>query len=122
MDTYSTNGGLTSVFAGGNVTQQQQQQSDLWRPWTGTDGKKPDAHRMNSVHGDLSGAKSQKAPHFTHPVKLYWPKSRCFDYMYQDAEMLLRNYPVQATICVYEDSSSDDDSDDEEEEMDKELN
>uniref|UniRef100_A0A8D3CD26 Ripply transcriptional repressor 2 n=1 Tax=Scophthalmus maximus TaxID=52904 RepID=A0A8D3CD26_SCOMX len=103
MDTYSTNGGLTSVFAGGNVTQQQQQQSDLWRPWTGTDGKKTDAHRVSFV-------------------ELYWPKSRCFDYMYQDAEMLLRNYPVQATICVYEDSSSDEDSDDEEEEMDKELN
>jgi hypothetical protein len=26
--------------------------------------------------------------------------------------MLLRNYPVQATICLYEDSSSDDDEDD----------
>ncbi len=36
--------------------------------------------------------------------------------------MLLRNYPVQATICVYEDSSSDEDSDDEEEEMEKEQN
>ena len=37
--------------------------------------------------------------------------------------MLLRNYPVQATICVYEDSSSDEDmSDEEEEEDDKELN
>lgn len=36
--------------------------------------------------------------------------------------MLLRNYPVQATICLYEDSSSDEDSDDEEEEMEKELN
>uniref|UniRef100_A0A3Q3FZ58 Ripply transcriptional repressor 2 n=1 Tax=Labrus bergylta TaxID=56723 RepID=A0A3Q3FZ58_9LABR len=53
---------------------------------------------------------------------LYWPKSRCFDYLYQDAEMLLRNYPVQATICPYEDSSSDEESDDEEEEMEKELN
>lgn len=54
--------------------------------------------------------------------RLYWPKSRCFDYLYQDAEMLLRNYPVQATISLYEDSSSDEDSDDEEEEMEKELN
>lgn len=54
--------------------------------------------------------------------RLFWPKSRCFDYLYQDAEMLLRNYPVQATICLYEDSSSDEDSDDEEEEMEKELN
>lgn len=29
--------------------------------------------------------------------------------------MLLRNYPVQATICLYDDSSSDEDSDNEEE-------
>lgn len=36
--------------------------------------------------------------------------------------MLLRNYPVQATICVYEDSSSDEDSDEEEEETGKDLN
>lgn len=36
--------------------------------------------------------------------------------------MLLRNYPVQATICPYSDSSSDEDSDDEEDEMEKELN
>ncbi|KAF3849966.1 hypothetical protein F7725_019685 [Dissostichus mawsoni] len=55
-------------------------------------------------------------------TQLYWPKSRCFDYLYQDAEMLLRNYPVQATICLYADSSSDEDSNDEEEEMEKELN
>ena len=31
--------------------------------------------------------------------------------------MLLRNYPVQATICVYEDSSSDEDMSDEEEDI-----
>lgn len=36
--------------------------------------------------------------------------------------MLLRNYPVQATISPYGDSSSDEDSDDEEEETEKELN
>ncbi|MGH0173085.1 UNVERIFIED_CONTAM: hypothetical protein FKN15_077862 [Acipenser sinensis] len=47
---------------------------------------------------------------------LFWPKSKCYDYLYQEAEMLLRNYPVQATISFYEDSDSDDDSDSEEEE------
>lgn len=36
--------------------------------------------------------------------------------------MLLRNYPVQATICPYEDSSSDEEGDEEEEEVEKELN
>ncbi|TKS75553.1 Protein ripply2 [Collichthys lucidus] len=75
-----------------------------------------------STHGDLSAGMHPKTPRVIHPVKLFWPKSRCFDYLYQDAEMLLRNYPVQATICLYEDSSSDEDSDDEEEEMEKELN
>ncbi|XP_029588786.1 protein ripply3-like [Salmo trutta] len=59
-------------------------------------------------------------------TRLFWPKSRCFDYLYQDADLLLRNYPVQATICLYEDSSSDDDEDDsdddEEEDSVKELN
>lgn len=61
--------------------------------------------------------------------RLFWPKSRCFDYLYQDAEKLLRSYPVQAAICVYEDSSSDEGSDEEEEEvgedeeeMEKDLN
>lgn len=61
---------------------------------------------------------------------MYWPKTKCFDYLYREAEMLLRNYPVQATICPCEDSSSteddteedededdDDDSEDEEEEV-----
>lgn len=61
--------------------------------------------------------------HALFPVwRLYWPKSRCFDYLYRDAEILLRNYPVQAAICPYEDTSSDEDNDDEEEEVEKEQN
>ncbi|XP_040920659.1 protein ripply2 [Toxotes jaculatrix] len=115
METFATNSGLTSVFNGNNTTQQ----SNLWRPWTGKEEK---TGAQKSVPGDISDGKHPKTPQIIHPVKLYWPKSRCFDYLYQDAEMLLRNYPVQATICPYEDSSSDDDSDDEEEEMEKELN
>ncbi|XP_029281530.1 protein ripply2 [Cottoperca gobio] len=118
METIATNTGLTSVFShGDNVTQHS---GRLWRPWTGTKDNTA-AHKTLSIHGDLSSA-HPKTPQVIHPVKLYWPKSRCFDYLYQDAEMLLRNYPVQATICLYEDSSSDEDSDDEEEEMEKELN
>lgn len=39
--------------------------------------------------------------------RLFWPKSRCFDYLYQDAEALLRNFPVQATISFYEESESE---------------
>ncbi|XP_056219231.1 protein ripply2 [Seriola aureovittata] len=119
METFTTSSGLTSVFTGNNVAHKQ---SGLWRPWTGKEERKTDAHKTPSMHGGLSDANYPKIPQVVHPVKLYWPKSRCFDYLYQDAEMLLRNYPVQATICPYEDCSSDEDSDDEEEEVEKELN
>ncbi|TKS75562.1 Protein ripply2 [Collichthys lucidus] len=118
MESFTANNGITSVFTGDNVSQQS---GRLWRPWTGIEDKTA-AHKAASTHGDLSAGMHPKTPQVIHPVKLFWPKSRCFDYLYQDAEMLLRNYPVQATICLYEDSSSDEDSDDEEEEMEKELN
>uniref|UniRef100_A0A3Q1JXR2 Protein ripply2 n=1 Tax=Anabas testudineus TaxID=64144 RepID=A0A3Q1JXR2_ANATE len=101
METYSTDSGLTCVFTGGNATQQ----ANFWRPWTGKE--------------NTTGALNVSVVNLT---ALYWPKSRCFDYLYREAEMLLRNYPVQATICPYEDSSSDEDSDDEEVEVEKELN
>uniref|UniRef100_A0A8C8SLN8 Ripply transcriptional repressor 2 n=1 Tax=Pelusios castaneus TaxID=367368 RepID=A0A8C8SLN8_9SAUR len=52
---------------------------------------------------------SGKSTQYTHPVRLFWPKSRCYDYLYQEAEALLKNFPVQATISFYEDSDSDDD-------------
>ncbi|POI25001.1 hypothetical protein CIB84_011249 [Bambusicola thoracicus] len=41
--------------------------------------------------------------------RLFWPKSRCYDYLYQEAEALLKNFPVQATISFYEDSDSEED-------------
>ncbi|KAG9493676.1 hypothetical protein GDO78_001519 [Eleutherodactylus coqui] len=41
---------------------------------------------------------------FQHPVKLFWPKSVCYDFLYQEAEELLRNFPVQATISFYQES------------------
>ncbi|XP_036941602.1 protein ripply2-like isoform X1 [Acanthopagrus latus] len=117
MESFATNNGLPSLPIGGNVTQQP---GLFWRPWTGITA----AHTAESLHGDLSAAKHSKTPQFVHPVKLMWPKSKCFDHLYQDAEVLLRNYPVQATICVYTDISSDEDSDDDDEEeaMEKDLN
>uniref|UniRef100_A0A668ATS2 Ripply transcriptional repressor 2 n=1 Tax=Myripristis murdjan TaxID=586833 RepID=A0A668ATS2_9TELE len=94
MESFTANIGLTSAFTGENVMQPKA--NGLWRPW--------------AVH-------LRKTPRLCRSlIPLYWPKSKCFDYLYQDAEMLLRNYPVQATICLYEDSSSDEDSEDEEEE------
>lgn len=41
--------------------------------------------------------------------RLFWPKSKCYDYLYQEAEALLKNFPIQATISFYEDSDSEDD-------------
>uniref|UniRef100_A0AC11DAW5 Ripply transcriptional repressor 1 n=1 Tax=Ovis aries TaxID=9940 RepID=A0AC11DAW5_SHEEP len=48
--------------------------------------------------------------------RLFWPKSCSFDYLYSDGEMLLQNFPVQATINVYEDSTSEDEEEVEERE------
>uniref|UniRef100_A0A4W3KBZ6 Uncharacterized protein n=1 Tax=Callorhinchus milii TaxID=7868 RepID=A0A4W3KBZ6_CALMI len=38
-------------------------------------------------------------------LELLWPQSRCFDYLYEDAERLLQNLPVQATISLYPEDS-----------------
>uniref|UniRef100_A0A3Q4HZ38 Ripply transcriptional repressor 2 n=1 Tax=Neolamprologus brichardi TaxID=32507 RepID=A0A3Q4HZ38_NEOBR len=100
METCANKSGLSSVSNGGNSSQQ----SELWRPWF--------RNEDNNIRHKASLKKKE----------LYWPKSRCFDYLYRDAEILLRNYPVQAAICTYEDSSSDEDNDDDEEEVEKERN
>ncbi|KAM3603406.1 uncharacterized protein V6R79_021746 [Siganus canaliculatus] len=118
MESVPTNSGLPSALAGGNNAQQP---SCMWRPWDGKD-ERPASQNVHVVNADLSAPMHSKAPQVVHPVKLLWPKSKCYDYLFRDAEMLLRNYPVQATICVYDDSSSDEDSDDEEEEAEKEMN
>ncbi|KAM8846897.1 protein ripply2 [Synchiropus picturatus] len=119
METFTnTTGLLSSVFTG----ELEARRPSLWRPWVGDDGHAL-RRKSEQMRHEPSGAKHPKAPQVVHPVKLFWPKSKCFDYLYQDAEMLLRNYPVQATICPYQDSSSDEDSDEEDEEMmEKELN
>ncbi|XP_059589097.1 protein ripply1 isoform X1 [Alligator mississippiensis] len=51
---------------------------------------------------------------FRHPVRLFWPKSKSFDYLYSEGEKLLENFPVQATINLYEDSDSEDEEEEEE--------
>ncbi|NXB27055.1 RIPP2 protein, partial [Rhagologus leucostigma] len=80
----------------------------FWRPWVPAPGE---AARP----GGLVEA-SRKLAQYTHPVRLFWPKSRCYDYLYQEAEALLKNFPVQATISFYEDSDSEDDEDELEQE------
>nr|XP_046155175.1 protein ripply2-like [Oncorhynchus gorbuscha] len=101
--------GLIGGVTGRNFVQQP---ANLWRPWVGKADREcrvtENTPYTKPIEG-FSDTKYCKSSQITHPVKLFWPKSRCFDYLYQDAEMLLRTYPVQATICLYEDSSSNDD-------------
>uniref|UniRef100_A0A3Q3NG16 Ripply transcriptional repressor 1 n=1 Tax=Mastacembelus armatus TaxID=205130 RepID=A0A3Q3NG16_9TELE len=44
---------------------------------------------------------------FQHPVRLFWPRSKSFDHLYSDGEVLLRNFPIQATISLYDESDSE---------------
>ncbi|KAF0038726.1 hypothetical protein F2P81_009210 [Scophthalmus maximus] len=46
--------------------------------------------------------------------RLFWPKSKSFDYLYSDGVALLRNFPIQATISFYEESDCEDDDEYEE--------
>ncbi|XP_030345561.1 protein ripply2 [Strigops habroptila] len=86
----------------------------FWRPWVAAPGE---AARWSGTdigsaapHSPCGLAQpSRKLAQYTHPVRLFWPKSRCYDYLYQEAEALLKNFPVQATISFYEDSDSEDD-------------
>ncbi|NWU25277.1 RIPP2 protein, partial [Dyaphorophyia castanea] len=82
----------------------------FWRPWVPAP-----AALAPQRPGGLAEA-SRKLAQYTHPVRLFWPKSRCYDYLYQEAEALLKNFPVQATISFYEDSDGEDDEDELEQE------
>ncbi|XP_053334102.1 protein ripply1 isoform X1 [Clarias gariepinus] len=99
----------------------------LWRPWLVTD---QDAHtvsrrtklicpysRPTVPSNTMADGKAQP---FQHPVRLFWPKSKSFDYLYSDGEALLRNFPVQATICFYDESDSEDDEDEQDDWEDEE--
>ncbi|KAJ8290871.1 hypothetical protein GJAV_G00018640 [Gymnothorax javanicus] len=118
MDAFIVQTAFTSGNTMGYITgrsEKSRRSLHFWRPWTHTARK---SDRTMSNKPDLKTDKHSKCDRTSHPVKLFWPKSKCYDYLYQDAETLLRNYPVQAAICFYEDSS-DNDSDSEEE---KDLN
>ncbi|XP_070810353.1 protein ripply2 [Pituophis catenifer annectens] len=85
----------------------------FWRPWIPTP---KDAERQGVQNVELHSPSeatedSVKLAQYTHPVRLFWPKSKCFDYMYHEAEALLRNFPVQATIFFYDESENEEDSD-----------
>ncbi|XP_029096045.1 protein ripply1 [Monodon monoceros] len=91
----------------------------LWRPWLSSTNDLPRQVRkpVDLAAGGATGAEVTKVDsEFHHPVRLFWPKSRSFDYLYSDGEILLQNFPVQATINLYEDSASEEEEDREEEE------
>ncbi|XP_028858361.1 protein ripply2-like [Denticeps clupeoides] len=88
--------------------------AQLWRPWIKGDSRNKPYRRPTAASADV-----KETRRFSHPVKLMWPRSRCYDFLYQEAALLLQVYPVQATICPYEDSSSDEEDSDHDE---KELN
>ncbi|NWJ02296.1 RIPP2 protein, partial [Crypturellus undulatus] len=94
----------------------------LWRPWLPrheeVSARQMDTARPHGGTGDSSmGDKALTV--FQHPVKLLWPKSQSFDYLYSVGEKLLQNFPVQATLSLYDDSDSEEEED-EEEEMEEE--
>ncbi|XP_075409870.1 protein ripply2 [Tenrec ecaudatus] len=84
----------------------------FWRPWVDPRGDNEDAAPLRAAAAvpDSPGVTeiSRKLSQYRHPVKLFWPKSKCYDYLYQEAEALLKSFPIQATISFYEDSDSED--------------
>uniref|UniRef100_I3M2G3 Ripply transcriptional repressor 1 n=1 Tax=Ictidomys tridecemlineatus TaxID=43179 RepID=I3M2G3_ICTTR len=95
----------------------------LWRPWLSSTNDPPRQVRklVDWAAGGVTAAEATKADsEFHHPVRLFWPKSRSFDYLYSAGEILLQNFPVQATINLYEDSNSEDEEEEEEEEYEEE--
>ncbi|XP_055474354.1 protein ripply1 [Psammomys obesus] len=90
----------------------------LWRPWLPSINDQP-----RQTAGGVTAAEATKTDsQFHHPVRLFWPKSRSLDYMYSAGEMLLQNFPVQATINLYEDSDSEEGEKDKEDNEDEEVN
>ncbi|XP_074189359.1 protein ripply2 isoform X2 [Rhinolophus sinicus] len=84
----------------------------FWRPWVDARGEREEEAPHHAAEAMPNGPgmteASGKLSRYRHPVRLFWPKSKCYDYLYQEAEALLKNFPIQATISFYEDSDSED--------------
>ncbi|KAM8953031.1 protein ripply2.2-like [Pelodytes ibericus] len=84
----------------------------FWRPWILTKSR-PECKTIADAFSLCENPQStQKPAEYNHPVRLFWPKSKSIAHMYQEANDLLRNFPVQATISFYNDSESDTDNED----------
>ncbi|XP_040428682.1 protein ripply1 [Cygnus olor] len=75
----------------------------------------PQAQPRDVAEASRDGNPSKALALFHHPVRLLWPRSKSFDYLYGVGERLLRNFPVQATLCLYDDSGSEEEEEEEEE-------
>ncbi|KAG6925391.1 ripply transcriptional repressor 1, partial [Chelydra serpentina] len=83
-----------------------------WRPWlpTAKDLCRPNRDQTDPARGSetlVDGGSGKALALFRHPVRLFWPRSKSFDYLYSEGEKLLENFPVQATISLFEDSDSE---------------
>ncbi|XP_071995651.1 protein ripply2.2-like [Engystomops pustulosus] len=85
----------------------------FWRPWSQSCSRKLLPQNLPNAK-DLCEIRQaeQKPLDYNHPVRLFWPRSKPLDLMYVEADDLLRNFPVQATLSFY-DSESDTDNDEE---------
>uniref|UniRef100_A0A8C8SMD1 Ripply transcriptional repressor 1 n=1 Tax=Pelusios castaneus TaxID=367368 RepID=A0A8C8SMD1_9SAUR len=91
----------------------------LWRPWLPTAKdlcrqKRDQTDQGCSSEMMVNGASGKALAQFRHPVRLFWPRSKSFDYLYSEGEKLLENFPVQATISLYEASDSEEEEEEEE--------
>ncbi|XP_066502726.1 protein ripply1 [Hoplias malabaricus] len=90
--------------------------ASLWRPWLVTSQNVCRKTKISCPYArptvPTNTTADGKAQSFQHPVRLFWPRSKSYDYLYSDGEVLLRNFPVQATISFYDESDSEDEEDD----------
>nr|XP_044996860.1 protein ripply1 [Jaculus jaculus]XP_044996862.1 protein ripply1 [Jaculus jaculus] len=107
----------SSFLSSGQEVPGNERGAHLWRPWLSSTND----HSRQVVGGATSSEVTKASSEFHHPVRLFWPKSRSFDYLYSAGEILLKNFPVQATINLYEDSDSEEDEDDKEEDEEEEA-
>ncbi|KAG7484735.1 hypothetical protein MATL_G00053050 [Megalops atlanticus] len=121
---------LPSYTMGAHRRAHSDSPSVLWRPWLVTSEDAQSRCRRNKLacpYSRFAAPESNvvdgKSQSFQHPVRLFWPKSKSYDYLYSDGEALLRNFPVQATISFYDESDSEEEDEEaewEDEESDSE--
>nr|XP_058907355.1 protein ripply1 isoform X4 [Kogia breviceps] len=97
-------GNPSPLLSFGQEVDRSERGACLWRPWLSSTNDLPRQVRkpVDLAAGGATGAEVTKVDsEFHHPVS--------------DGEILLQNFPVQATINLYEDSASEEEDDEEEE-------